>query len=184
MKKITTLLSILGSTALLNAGPSHHYISAVAGTLDFDQRIYGVEYDEDDKEKLISYDEAKVIGIDYTFLKEISNSSVLIGVRPQLLLNEGDFFDGGFLNINLLLGAGFGDFKLYGNAGYGLNSLSEYTVSGGLNYGLTARYDITNHFSASLSYNIYDMKVADPEDYNPTKNYKADGILANLSLKF
>ena len=108
----------------------------------------------------------------------------MIGVRPAIQLNEGDFFDGGLLNINMLAGPSFGKFKLYANAGFGLHSLSDYTVSTGLNYGLTARYDISKHFSAALSYNMYNMEITDEEINNPTSKYKMDGVLANLSLKF
>jgi len=182
-KQILSILSILTSTSILNAGDSHHYLSLVAGNLDFDQTVYG-DVDGYEDGNLQGYSDASIVGLNYTWLKEVSDTSVLLGVSPQILLNEGSFIDGGFANVNFLAGYSFADFKLYANYGVGLNSLSDYTVSAGSNYGLTARYDITNHFSTALTYNVYSMEISDKEDSNPTNKYKVDGVLASLSLKF
>jgi len=181
-KKSSILLALLSSTAILSAGESSHYISAMMGSLDYDKTVYG---DTDGNEiRYQSISDASVTGLNYTWLKSIGENEILIGVSPQLLLNDGAFFDGGFFNVNFLAGKAFGDFKLYGNLGYGINSLSEYTASAGENYGITARYDIAKHFSAALSYNIYKMDIGTVERNNPTNSYEAKGLVGSLSLKF
>ena len=182
-KQIISGLSILATSSILNAGESHHYLSLIGGSLNFDQTIYGDANGYEDR-NLQSYSDTSSIGLNYTWLKEVSETSVLLGVSPQVLLNEGEFFDGGFANVNFLAGYSFGEFKLYANYGVGLNSLSDYTVSTGSNYGLTARYDILSHLSAAVTYNVYSMEITDKELNNPTGKYKADGVLASLSLKF
>jgi len=181
-KKSSILLALLSSTAILSAGESSHYISAMMGSLDYDQTVYG---DTDGNEiRYQSLSDASVTGLNYTWLKSLGENEILIGVSPQLLLSEGSFFDGGLFNVNFLAGKAFGDFKLYGNLGYGINSLSEYTVSVGENYGITARYDISNHFSAALSYNIYKMDNATDEITNPTDSYTTEGFIGSVSFKF
>jgi len=181
-KKSSIILALLSSTAILSAGESSHYISVMAGSLDFDRTVYG---DTDGNEnRYQAYSSASITGLNYTWVKAVSENNILIGVSPQLLLTDGSFFDGGFFNVNFLAGKSFGKFKLYGNLGYGLNSLSDYTASTGENYGLTARYDIAKHFSAAVSYNIYNMDIGTVERNNPTSSYSAKGLIGSLSFKF
>ena len=184
MNTITKLsIALLSSTLLATAGETHHYLSFSTGSLDFDKTVYG-DINGFENGTLQAYDSNSLAGIDYTFLKEVEESGFMIGVRPMLLLDGGDFFDGGIFNVNMLMGPSFGKFKLYANAGFGVNSLSEYTVSTGLNYGLTARYDVTKHFSAAVSYNVFDMEITNGEYRNPTDEYQIKGLLGSLSLKF
>ena len=181
-KKNSIILALLSTTTLLSSAETSHYLSLTAGYLEYDQTVYGSNNFFDNKYEKIENE--SVVGIDYTWLKTISEDEFLIGVSPRILFADSNFDDGGFLNINFLAGKAFGDFKLYGNIGYGLNSLSDYTISRGNNYGLTARYDFAEHFSASVSYNLFDMRVTTIEFNNPTEDYKVEGLLGNLSYKF
>jgi hypothetical protein len=181
-KKNSIILTLLSSTAFLSAADTSHYLSLTGGYLEYDQPVYGSNNFFDNKYEKI--EKESLVGIDYTWLKSVSENEFLIGVSPRILFSDSNFDDGGFLNINFLFGKAFGDFKLYGNIGYGLNSLSDYTISRGNNYGLTARYDLSEHFSAALSYNLFDMRVSTIEFNNPTDDYKVKGLLGTLSFKF
>ena len=185
-KTILALLVVLGATSTLSAedtGDTYKYLSFVTGKLDYDRTVHGNKNDSliqlDDEDQLLDYDHAYLAGIDYTWLKRVPDTSMLLGVNPKILFHQGEFYKGGFANINFLAGVAFSDFKLYGNYGVGINSLSKYTVSKGNNYGLTARLDFSEKFSASINYNFYDFGDEDNND-----DYQVEGALFGLALKF
>ena len=181
-KKSSIVLALLSSTAILSAGDTSSYLSAIVGSFDYDKKVYGDIDGYEIRYQKIS--NSSTTGIGYTWLKEVTDNNFLLGVSPQLLFADGSFFDGGVSSVSFLAGKSFGKFKLYGNFGYGINSLSEYTVSIGANYGLTARYDIAQHFSMAFSYNIYDMEIGTEENHNPTGSYTIKGLNGSVSYKF
>ena len=182
-KKISTLLIALGATTVLNAGEVDNYLSIVAGNLSFNHTVYG---DVDGEEqKYNGYSNTSNIGLEYTWMKEIAHSHVILGLSPRILLNDGDFLDGGTFDFSFLAGASFSRFKIYSNIGFAINSLSDYTVATGATYGLTARYDISKHFSAGLSYNFYALKIAEEDrTMNSDLSYTSNGLLGKVSFRF
>jgi len=184
MKKfILLILLLIISSTILNAKDSYKYASFISGKLDYDKTVYGNKNDAlimlEEEDKLLKYDHAYLMGFDYTWLKQVSQSPLILGVSPKILLNHGEFYKGGFANINFLMGIGNDTFKFYGNYGKGINLLSKYTISTGDNYGLTARFDFSKNFSASASYNFYNFGNEDNND-----DYKVEGALFTLGLKF
>ena len=169
-----TIITILASITTLHAGDSNHYLSVMGGGLNFDKTVTKT-VDGIDKE----YTKVAVTGINYTFLKEIADSPIVLGVRPQILFDDKDVNEDGFINVSFLAGTKVKDFSIYGNYGVGLSSI----ISRGKTYGITARYDFTKNFSAAVSYNVYKMDGLD-SIFTDANEYKAKGTIANLSLKF
>ena len=174
IKKVVSLLTLLCYTITLNAGESNHYVSIMGGGLNFDRTV---KKTENGIEK--EYTKIAVTGINYTLLKEIGDSPIVLGVRPEILFDDRDIHEDGFINVSFLVGTKINDFSIYGNYGVGLSSI----ISRGKTYGLTARYDFTKNFSAAVSYNVYKMDGLD-SIFTDANEYKAKGTIANLSLKF
>ena len=172
--KIFSIIAIISYMTTLQAGDSNHYFSIMGGGLQFDKTV---KKTKNDIEK--SYTKVAVTGINYTFLKEIGNSPIILGVRPQILFDDRDINEDGFINVSFLAGTKVKDFSIYGNYGVGLSSI----ISRGKTYGLTARYDFTQNFSAAVSYNVYKMDGLD-SIFTSANEYTAKGTIANLSLKF
>jgi hypothetical protein len=173
-KKILGIITILSYISTLHAGESNHYLSVMGGGLKFDRTV---KKTENGIEK--EYTKVAVTGINYTFLKEIGDSPIILGVRPQILFDDRDIHEDGFINVSFLAGTKIDDFSIYGNYGVGLSSI----ISRGKTYGLTARYDFTKNFSAAVTYTVYKMDGLD-SIFTDANEYKAKGTIANLSLKF
>ena len=173
-KKILSIITILSYITTLHAGDSNHYLSIMGGGLHFDKTVTKT-VDGIDKE----YTKVAVTGINYTFLKEIGESPIVLGVRPQILFDDRDLNEDGFINVSFLAGTKIKDFSIYANYGVGLSSI----ISRGKTYGLTARYDFTKNFSAAVSYTVYKMDGLD-SIFTDANEYKAKGTIANLSFKF
>ena len=172
--KILSIITIFGCITTLNAGESNHYLSIIGGGLEFDR---SVQKTENGIEK--EYTKVAIGGLNYTLLKEIGESPIVLGVRPEIIFDDRDIHEDGFINVSFLVGAKVSDFSIYGNYGVGLSSI----ISRGKTYGLTARYDFTKNFSAAVSYNVYKMDGLD-SIFTDANEYKAKGTIANLSLKF
>jgi hypothetical protein len=172
--KILGMIAILSYMTTLHAGESNHYLSIMGGGLNFDRTV---KKTENGIEK--EYTKVAVTGINYTFLKEIGDSPIVLGVRPQILFDDRDIHEDGFINVSFLAGTKVEDFSIYGNYGVGLSSI----ISRGKTYGVTARYDFTENFSAAVTYTVYKMDGLD-SIFTDANEYKAKGTIANLSLKF
>lgn len=173
--KILTIVMLLSSITTLHAGDSNHYLSLIGGGLRFDTTVKKTKSDGTEKE----YKKVAVAGLNYTFLKEIGESPIVLGVRPQILFDDRDINEDGFINVSFLVGTKANDFSIYGNYGFGLSSV----ISRGKTYGLTARYDFTKQFSLAVSYNVYKMDGLD-SIFTDANEYTAKGTIANLSFKF
>jgi hypothetical protein len=173
-KKIFSIITIISYMTTLQAEDTNHYLSIMGGGLHFDKTV---KKTENGIEK--EYTKVAVAGINYTLLKKIGDSPIVLGVRPEILFDDREIHEDGFISVSFLAGTKIDDFSIYGNYGIGLSSI----ISRGKTYGLTARYDFTENFSAAVSYSVYKMDGLD-SIFTDANEYKAKGTIANLSLKF
>ncbi len=186
MKKRLLLSMLLTTSYILNLNAkSDSYIGLKLSKLDTDKTVIantsGYEYIGPYE----FHDDFSLIGIEYQKFYTKQNRPFLWGVGGNLMLNEGKFFDGGMLNIDFKVGGRFDKVKAYGILGFGLHSLSEYTASTGLYFGIGATYDISKKFGVTASYTQYNMKTFTSEDdFSDNQKYKLSGFSLGALYKF
>ena len=181
------LLSMLLTTSCivsLNA-KSDSYVGLKLSKLDTDETVFANTSGYENVGPYELYDDFSLIGIEYQKFSFKENSPFLWGMGGNLMLNNGKFFDGGMLNIDLKVGGHFDKAKAYGILGFGLHSLSEYTASTGLYFGIGATYDISDKFGVTASYTQHNMKTfSDPSDFSDKQKYKLSGFSLGALYKF
>ncbi len=191
MRKTTKILSsavIIGIFATnVMAMENESYIGIKTGSMDFDKTVIANVSGYENTGPYLSYKDTSLLGVEYQSFYTSKESPFLFGYGFDILFNEGDFLEGGMLDLDLKLGAKFDAMKVYGIVGYGLQSLSDYTVATGTYYGVGASYDITNRIALSGTYTKHSMTTA-VSDYNndisDNQKYESKGFLFGLAYKF
>jgi hypothetical protein len=181
IKKITSSLLALTLSASLYADG---YFGISYGIASTDKTVYGNDSGEPNG-PFIAYDDLSLLGISFTgFNTSSKDLSFIAGAGVDLYANEGDILNGGLLDANLKLGGKYKNFKAYGILGYGIQSLSDYTVAQGLLYGAGIRYDILKHLSTALEYKVNSLETTDNDDATANQSYTISGIYFSLDVKF
>ena len=177
------LVFTLLSSSLLTA-ESSSYIGIKVGSLSSDKSVYALEDDEEYHiNTYIKYDDVSLLGLDFYSISRYENS-LLIGLGVDLMLNKGNILEGGMLDIDFKLGAYYEDFSAYAIIGYGIQSLSNYTVAHGVYYGGAINYDLLESLAVKVEYRIHNLETTDNEDTTSSQSYVLSGVLAALAYKF
>jgi len=184
LNKIAVSISLTTILSTMVFSATNHYIGLKGGTLNTSKSIYGYKDDSDLNPALIKYDDAKLIGVEYQLLTNIENNFIMWGIGTEVMFNDGNFLEGGMVALDCKLGTYYKDFNFYGLIGYGLQSLSDYTVATGMLYGIGVNYNMFKHMSLKIEYRNYDFKTTDNEDLTKNQTYTLSGVLAGISMKF
>lgn len=171
----------------VSALENESYIGIKGGSMSFDKTVIANVSGQENVGPYSKYKDVSLVGLDYQSLYTPENSSLLFGYGIDMLFNGGKFIEGGMLDIDLKLGARIDNIKLYGMAGYGLQSLSDYTAATGSYVGFGATYDISKNFGIHTSYRKHSMTttISDANhDYSDNQKYESKGFLFGLAYKY
>lgn len=102
----------------------------------------------------------------------------------EVMFNDGDFLEGGTAAVDFKLGAHYKDFNVYGLVGYGLQSLSSYTVATGVVYGIGVNYNVFKHMGIKVEYRTQNLKTTDNDALTANQSYTLSGALVGINYKF
>jgi opacity protein-like surface antigen len=186
MKLNKTITSIVTATLLstsLFAG-ANNYIGVKYGALSTDKSVFGKEDGTNTTYKLLKYDEVKLTGLEYQLLRNLNSNFMMWGMGAEVMFNDGNFLEGGTAAVDFKLGAHYKELNVYGLVGYGLQSLSSYTVATGLIYGVGINYNIFKHMGVKVEYRTQDLETTDNDALTANQSYTLSGVLAGISYKF
>ena len=182
---IGVIASLLCTNGL--ALENESYIGIKGGSMSFDKSVIANVSGQENTGPYLSYKDTSLLGIEYQSLYTPQDSSLLFGYGVDLLFNEGDFLEGGMFDVDFKLGTKMDALKLYGIVGYGMQSLSDYTVATGSYVGIGATYDITKNFALHTSYTKHNMTTAVSDydsDISDNQKYESKGFLFGLAYKY
>ena len=182
MKKITSLIVSVVLASSLFADDAYFGVSY--GAASTSKTVYGNASDTDETPVYYGYDNVSLTGISFSAFSSFNDDTFLIGIGADGYFNKGDFIKGGTLESNLKIGGAYNDFKGYALLGYGIQSLSSYTVAVGVLYGVGARYDIFKHLSASIEYRKHQLETTENDDATAHQKYELSGVYFSADYRF
>jgi len=191
MKKITNLNKLFLSTLVVascitNLNATDKYVGLKLSKLDTDKTVFANISGNENIGPYKEYNDMSLVGIEMEWLHANESSAFLWGIGWDLMLNEGKLFDGGMLDLDLKLGGHWNNVKVYGILGYGIQSLSDYTASQGMNIGIGTTYDIKDNFAINASYTKHNMNTFTSSDNDKSDNqdYGLSGFSLGILYKY
>ncbi len=151
--------------------------------MNTDNTVYATKRSDSPSNEIISYDNMSLIGIYGEAIRYYDDTYFMLGFAADLASNNGDFINGGTLNISTKIGGYYKDFSAYGILGYGLQSLSSITLGSGLMYGVGFNYNVLEHMVVKAEYRIHSLSISNDTTFEGN-TYKLSGFNLALGYKF
>ncbi len=182
------LPSLVASMFTTNALASDRatYIGLKLGSLDFDKIVIANTSGIQNTGPYAQFEDVSSLGFEMQWFKGTS-SAFTWGYGFDVLLNDGEFVEGGMLDFDFKLGASIQNFKIYGILGVGVQLFSDYTAAGGSYIGLGTTIDITDSFAFHATYTDRSMTtvVSDySNDFSDDQDYESSGLLVGISYRY
>jgi len=182
------LLSMLLTTScIVNLSAKDSYVGLKLSKLDSDKTVFANTSGYENIGPYDRYDDFSLVGIEFQKFFFKQNSPFLWGGGGSLMLNDGKLLDGGMLDFDFKIGGHFDKVKAYGILGVGIQSLSKYTASTGLYFGIGATYDVSDKFGFTANYTEHNMKTFTNQgdgDFSDDQDYKLSGFSLGVLYKY
>lgn len=186
MKK--RLLSMLLTTScIVNLSANDSYVGIKLSKLDTDKTVFANTSGYENIGPYERYEDFSLVGVEFQKFYSKQSSPFLWGGGGSLMLNDGKLLDGGILDFNFKIGGHFDKLKVYGILGAGIQSLSDYTASTGISFGIGTTYDISDKFGITANYTQYNMNTFTNQgegDLSDDQDYKLSGFSLGALYKY
>jgi opacity protein-like surface antigen len=187
--KFSKIVAIAVMTVALSssvvAEESNAYLGFKIGSLSGDKTFIGKADDNSMGAPVYNvYDGVDLMGLEFAVLINEKDSYLSWGAGVELMLNEQSFLDGGLLGADIKLGGYYEELNVYGMIGYGLQSLSSYTVAFGHMYGVGISYNLLESLALKAEYKIYNFETGDDEELASSQKYEISGATVGISYRF
>jgi opacity protein-like surface antigen len=180
---IAVMIATLSSSVM--AEESNAYIGFKIGSLSSDKTFIGKADDNSVGTPVYNiYDGVDLMGLEFAVLINEKDSYFSWGAGVELMLNDQSFLDGGLLGADIKLGGYYEELNVYGMIGYGLQSLSSYTVAFGHMYGVGISYNVLENLALKAEYKIYNFETGDDEELASSQKYEISGASIGISYRF
>jgi opacity protein-like surface antigen len=188
LKIIITVVSIILLSKSLFAN-SNDYIGIIYGKYSANKNLYKYSYEEEDEAtcKIVKYEEAiklKLIGLEYQLIGYLNNNVLMWGFGTGVMLNDGDFANGGTVAADFKLGIHDRYLTIYGLVGYGMQSLSLYAIELGPIYGVGLSYNIIQDIAFKAEYRTQYLETSSADKQVANQSYTLSGFLVGLSYRY